>query len=121
VQLSDRFDENNRSGELKTIAADHRTSTWREAIDFDQPITTERKILAEIPFIFVSGGRLTTIHAAKPQQVTEIIDRHQSRARLAVAVVVVSITKRFNLGGNLNFHRKSASAKSLDRRCRYNR
>jgi poly-beta-1,6-N-acetyl-D-glucosamine N-deacetylase len=77
IQLSDRFDENNRSDELKAIAADHRTSTWREAIDFDRPIRTEHKTLAQIPFIFVSGGRLTTIHAAKPQQVAEIIDRHQ--------------------------------------------
>jgi poly-beta-1,6-N-acetyl-D-glucosamine N-deacetylase len=80
VQLSDRLNEDNRSEELKTIALEHRTSTWREAIDFDRPITTERKTLHKVPFVFVSGGRLTTIHASKPQQVAEIIDRYHVAA-----------------------------------------
>jgi poly-beta-1,6-N-acetyl-D-glucosamine N-deacetylase len=75
--LSDRLAEDDRPEALKTIVGEHQTSTWRSTIDFQQPITTERKTLDEIPFVFVSGGRLTTIHAAKPQQVAEIIDRHQ--------------------------------------------
>jgi hypothetical protein len=76
-QLSDLLYEYHRSEELKPIVAEHRPSTWRQAIDFDRPITTERKTLHKIPFVFVSGGKLTTIHAPKPSQVAEIIKRNQ--------------------------------------------
>ncbi len=114
MQLGDRFDENNRSGELKTIAADHRTSTWREEIDFDRPILTERKTLAKIPFVFVSGGRLTTIHAAKPQQVAEIIDRHHVVAGVDGAFFMMHDSESNQLVGpslsrsNNQFHQGTA-------------
>ncbi len=58
------------------IASTHQPSTWRQNIDFTQQISTEQKTLNKVPFVFVSGGRLTTIHAPKPGQVAEIIDRH---------------------------------------------
>jgi hypothetical protein len=76
-QVQDRLYEYERPAEIEAIAPEHRPSTWRKAIDFEQPITTERKTLHKIPFVFVSGGRLTTIHASKPQQVAKIIDRTQ--------------------------------------------
>jgi poly-beta-1,6-N-acetyl-D-glucosamine N-deacetylase len=76
-QVQDRLYEYERPAEIEAIAPEHRPSTWRKAIDFERPITTERKTLRKIPFVFASGGRLTTIHASKPQQVAKIIDRNQ--------------------------------------------
>ncbi len=64
----DRADDKSANG--------HRPSTWRQNIDFTQPIATEQKTLNKVPFVFVSGGKLTTIHAPKPGQVAEIIDRN---------------------------------------------
>ncbi len=72
--LRDRFYEYDR--DESTPATEHHPSTWRQKLDFTQPIATENKILNKVPFVFVSGGRLTTIHASKPRQVAEIIDRH---------------------------------------------
>jgi poly-beta-1,6-N-acetyl-D-glucosamine N-deacetylase len=72
-QVHDRLYEYQRDGEVPPLAPDRRPSTWRKGIDFSQPVTTESKTLHKIPFVFVSGGRLTTIHAPKPAQVPDII------------------------------------------------
>ena len=76
-RISNLFKDNDLAQELPSIAAIHRHSTWQQAINSDRQIVTKRKTLRKVPFIFASGGRLTTIHASKPQQVAKIIDRHQ--------------------------------------------
>ncbi len=92
----------------------HRPSTWRQEIDFDRPIATERKTLHKIPFVFVSGGRLTTIHASKPQQVAEIIDRHQVAAGVDGAFFMMRDSESNQLVGpslsqtDHQFHRGTA-------------
>jgi transposase-like protein len=72
--LRDRLYEYSRADPQSTI--EHRPSTWRRTIDFTQPISPTHKTLNKVPFVFVSGGRLTTIHAPKPEQVAKIIDRN---------------------------------------------
>ncbi len=72
--LRDRLYEYSRADPQNTI--EHHPSTWRRTIDFTQPISPTHKTLNKVPFVFVSGGRLTTIHAPKPEQVAQIIDRN---------------------------------------------
>ncbi len=79
-QLGDRLYDHYGSDEIRSIAPEHRPSTWRQAIDYDRPINTERKTLHDIPFVFVSGGRLTTVHAPRPDQVAKIVERNQVEA-----------------------------------------
>jgi poly-beta-1,6-N-acetyl-D-glucosamine N-deacetylase len=115
-QLRDSLSELDRADELRRITTAHRPSTWRQAIDFDRPITTERKTLHKIPFIFVGGGRLTTIHAAKPQQVAEMIDLHHVMAGVDGAFFMMHNSESNQLVGpslsrtvnNNQFHRGTA-------------
>jgi Phosphodiester glycosidase len=112
--VGDLLYEYDRSEDFQTISPEHRSSTWQQAIDFDRPITTERKTLNKIPFIFASGGRLTTIHAAKPQQVAEIIDRTQVGAAIDGAFFMMHDSESNQLVGpslsrvDNKFHRGTA-------------
>ncbi len=95
-------------------ATGHQPSTWRQGIDFSQPITTTQATINKIPFVFVSGGKLTTIHAPKPGQVADIIAKRQLEAGIDGAFFIMHDSESNQLVGpslsqtDRKFHRGTA-------------